>query len=258
MIVDRWRVLVWSLMFAFLVSKKAQAIVNIESSRPTSGNEGVSGDFSLKGFGSSGNTEKYSISAQSNTLWRRGSASNFFILSYVYGQSSGVKDQNQAFMHIRHVESFEPRWSWELFSQLQSDEFRRLKWRFLAGGGLRHELRRLQDGALYLGAGAFYSREEISETSLVSKQSETTARGNLYVSYRQGLDGPIRMAGTLYFQPRYDRFRDFHLLWDSQMTVRMNETISLLVELKVAHDNEPPRDVEKTDVTYLLGFSLNY
>ena len=70
----------------------AYAIVNIESLRSGEPPQGYSGAFNLSVDGQSGNTDKVGGNAGARLQWHGGVITNFVLLRYAYGETSGIQD----------------------------------------------------------------------------------------------------------------------------------------------------------------------
>lgn len=235
------------------------AIVNIERIRPKSGETGISGRLDGRISSLTGNNDVFAANIQNGTVWVRESSENILILSQSYGESQRSKTVNEAFIHLRHIEHFKPGpWALEFFSQLQSNEFRRLKNRGLIGSGVRYSFIDREEAILRVGVGGFFSHEELDATPTSPLEIENTARANLYVTTTHGLVEKVSYTGTLYYQPRFDKVHDFHLLFDNQIQFQLLSQLSFLMEFSVSHDNTPPTGVKKSDIRFMSGLGFSY
>ncbi|MCB0367387.1 MAG: DUF481 domain-containing protein [Bdellovibrionaceae bacterium] len=226
-----------------------RAIVNIEAVRPKKSETGYTGQFKFEMGGSSGNTEKFRAGLGHNSVWNTGDYQNFVLLSYNYGESFEIKDTNKSFLHLRHVRPIQEDVFWELYTQSQTDEFKRLRLRALAGVGGRWELE--QELTLWaIGAGLFYSHEELTEKGLLPEGTEDTARGNFYLSLKTQPDASLTGVLAIYFQPKLDEMSDHHAFASAMLKADWNESLAFAVEAELSHDNRPPEGVKKTDTTY--------
>jgi len=59
-----------------------------------------------------------------------------------YGKSNGVEDTSKAFAHLRYIHALtnNEKLRYELFAQLENDQFRQIKSRVLGGAGLRYKI----------------------------------------------------------------------------------------------------------------------
>jgi len=252
------RGIVTTLMLGWMAG--AHAIVNIESLHTGEPPPGYSGAVNVSADGQSGNTEKLGVNAGARLQWHGGAVTNFAILRYSYGQTSGIEDTNKLFSHARHIRQVSAKTAYEGFIQAERNTFNRLSFRGLIGGGARLTLVETPDvKAVHLGLGGFFSRETLEKrTGLTDAGSDNTWRINSYLNYVQQLNHSVRVLSTTYYQPAVDEFSDYRLLEDATLSVKMTDTLSLNLSLNLAHDSKPPQSVKKTDTTYSTGIEYSF
>lgn len=244
----------------FLFSNQINAIVNVEDMRVAEPSDGFSGKFDFGMAGASGNTEKSNASLGTRLQWHQGKATDFIVLNYTYGESSGVRNTNKGFLHARHVSQSWAKTAWEGFAQAEKNEFTRLSYRGLLGAGLRFSLNNEnRQSALHLGLGGFYSIEELeAKTGLTDDGVEKLWRANLYISYKHNLDNGVQLMSTTYYQPEIGNAADFRLSEQAALSVSLSKRMRLVLSLDVSHDSEPPQSVEKTDTSYNTRFEVQF
>jgi len=238
----------------------AHAIVNIESLRTGEPPQGYSGSMNLAVDGQSGNTEKLGINAGARLQWHRGAVTNFALLRYTYGETSGIQDTNKLFSHARHIRRVSEDTAYEGFIQAERNTFARLSFRGLMGGGVRLKLLETPGvKSLHLGLGGFFSRETLQErTGLTDGGSQNIWRFSTYLNYLHRLNDQVRVLSTTYYQPAMDDFSDYRLLEEATLSVKMNDKLSLNLSLDLTHDSKPPQSVKKTDTTYSTGIEYSF
>ena len=249
----------FTVVFA-LLSSSASAIVNVENMRVGPAKSGLSGNIDFSMNGKRGNSDKQEYGLDGRIQRKSDNVTNFIVLSYDYGEASDVKNSDRAFIHARHVVSVAEDKAWEAFAQVEENEFSRLSFRGLVGGGVRFTFAEEKDRiGLYLGTGAFYSRETLeSRPGLTDHGSENFSRANLYISYKHKLNNQLQLISTTYYQPRLSDASDFRALEQAALAVKMTDAIKLKVSLDIAHDSRPPQSVEKTDTTYKTSISYHF
>jgi putative salt-induced outer membrane protein YdiY len=232
----------------------AQAIVNIEDLRASVPPEGVSGRFDLSGGSQSGNSNSLRVSTGGRINWKRGNTLDFVVASYDFGETSGVRDTNQSLLHIRHVVTLNPAWAWEAFGQVEQDEFRRLNYRGLLGGGLRRTLIQDDDRAsAWLGFGGFYSTEQITGGT-----TENLWRANLYLVWKHRIGSHTHFASTTYYQPALRDASDFRMYEEAGLAVAVSKKLDLATTLLVRYDSQPPSGVQPTDTSFTTGIKYRF
>lgn len=245
---------------ACLWAGQAYAIVNIENMRVGAPEPGYSGNVDLSVSGNSGNTDTTAAALDSRLQHYRDKVTDFVVLSYDYGETNGRRNTNSSFLHGRHIVQYRPRRAWESYLQAERNEFTRLSFRGLAGTGLRFTLAEADDRiGLYLGAGAYYTRETLEfRPGLTDHGTDEYGSASFYLSYKHQLNPQVSVMSTTYYQPRLDDGEDFRALEQASLAVKMNDRLSLKLSLDIRHDSRPPQTVEKTDVSYFTGLSYQF
>ncbi len=245
------------LLSAFLCTP-AFAIVNIEDIRIAPAVEGFSGKLSLGLSGKRGNSDTDDIELGSRLQWQQAHSRQFIVLSYDYSQAQEQRSTNKSFFHARHVQQFHPQRAWEAFVQVESNEFARLSFRGLIGGGMRWTLNPSNEQySLHLGTGAFVVRETFEDdANYTDLKDDDFSRANIYIAYKHKINQQLSLVSTGYYQPRLDDSQDYRALEQTSLHVKMSDQLSLSVSLDLSHDNRPPDGVEKTDISYKTA--LNY
>ncbi|MGW8248235.1 MAG: DUF481 domain-containing protein [Acidiferrobacterales bacterium] len=244
-----------ALCFSFIFfSSQAFAIINVESMRVQKESDGFSGKLQLDADLASGNTNSQRFSFGNRLQWDSGNKTNFIITSYSYGESSGVRDVNKGFIHLRHIEHINQKWAWESFGQMEQNEFTRLEYRGLIGGGVRHTLRQDDDkSGVYLGLGGFYSTERLDDNTTTS-----LVRANIYFVIKHKLNDTNRFMSTTYYQPAIDNPDNFRALEQLTYEIAINKKLDLLLSLDITHNSQPPSGVEPTDTGFHTGIKYKF
>jgi len=244
--------------FFLAISSNAQAIVSMEGLHTSKPPEGFSGKVELSVSNTSGNTEKEEYSLGTRLQWQHGKMTDFLLLSADYGKTAGIKTSDKAFVHLRHIQQFHPVVAWEAYLQAEKDQFARLEYRGLAGGGLRFNLFERENlAAIYLGLGAYYSEERIDDT-YADAGTETLWRGNSYLLLKYQLNPNTALMSTTYYQPASGNPDDYRLLEQAALKVKLTDLLSLVVSYDLRFDSAPPLGVEKRDSTFKTTFALEF
>jgi len=249
-----------SLLLGSIISFPANAIVNVENMRVGPAVVGLSGNLDLSISGNRGNTDKDEYGVDGRIQNNHDQVTDFVVISYDYGAVSNVTNTNKTFVHGRHVVQFQPKKAWEAFAQAEKNEFSRLSFRGLLGAGLRFTLaEKPEQLGLYLGTGAFWSRETLDQRpDLTDQGTQSFARANLYLVYKHKLNSQLSLVSTTYYQPRLSETGDFRALEQAGLTVKMTDNLSLKLSLDLAHDSRPPQSIDKTDTSYNTSLSYQF
>lgn len=246
-----FKILCFSLLF---VSSQAFAIINVETMRVQKQSDGFSGKLQLDSDLASGNSNSQRVSFGNRLQWDYGNKTNFIITSYSYGESGGVRDVNKGFIHLRHIEHVSDKWAWEGFGQMEQNEFTRLAYRGLVGGGVRHTLHQNENkSGVYLGLGGFYSTERLDDNSTTD-----LVRANIYFVVKHALNDANHLMSTTYYQPAFSNPDDFRALEQLTYESAINERLSLQISLSITHNSQPPTGVKPTDTSFHTGIKFNF
>lgn len=236
----------------------AQNIVNVEAVRPRVEDLGYKGEARFELNGGAGNSDRIYGGLGHSSVWNSGLSQQFILVNYRYGESQGIKDTSESLVHLRHVRPVAPLRFWEGYIQSQTNQFNRLRFRGLAGGGWRWELPEIECITYALGAGVYYSHDEVYETGLLSSEQENTARANFYFSLRSTDLKDVTAIFVLYFQPKVEQLDDYLLLSSGILKMNWTENLALALEATVTHDNYPPATVKKTDMNYISSLVVKF
>jgi len=236
------------------------AIVNMENMRIGPSEPGFSGNLDLSAAANNGNTDKKEYALDSRLQWQQAQTTDFIVLAYDYGESNEERVTNSRFLHARHVKQFQPRRAWEAYGQLEKNEFTRLSYRGLVGGGLRFTLAEEAERiGLYLGVGAYTTREKLEKRAgLTDDGVENYERASFYLSYKHHLNPQVSLISTTYYQPRLDDSGDYRALEQAALAVKMNDHLALKLAIDINHDSKPPQAIRDTDVRYFSGLSFRF
>ena len=244
---------------AGMVSFPAAAIVNMESLHLGQPEDGWSGRFELSASGSTGNTEKWDAAAGLRLQRHEGVNTSFLVLDYTYSRSLGQTNTDKGFAHLRHIYQYNTDIAYEGFLQAAQDPFARLAYRRLAGAGLRYTLTEPSpQHAWFLGVGAFYEKEQLTNPAPTEDEFDKGWRGNLYLVMKHQFNNQTRFISSTYYQPRLSDTDDFRILERAGLSVSLAEKLSLQLSIDVSYDSEPPLGVRKTDTGYRTGISYQF
>ncbi len=239
------------LLSALLIASSLHALVSIApvdvgETPGFSGN--VSGSFSSK----SGNTEKDEYSLGARLQYDEGEHFVVWgVLSYDYGKSEGVKNEDSAYLHLRYIHALDAEKAWcaELFAQTQQDDFKDINNRSLLGAGLRWRFFDSEKwGRGYAGLGAMYETVSYARESL--NRDEDHGRLNSYVAYTKRLPNASRLSYVGYYQPRLDEASDYVTTHSLELIVPIYGSLQLSLGADYAYDSRPPAGIKKKDTAF--------
>ncbi|MBD3839586.1 MAG: DUF481 domain-containing protein [Epsilonproteobacteria bacterium] len=228
-----------------------QKLIDVKNSNQTSGAQlthtleaGISFESTL------GNTNVISFEPSLRYIFRYGNYATLVIASYDYLESSGTMSQNDGFIHIRELYQYHDDWTMETFLQLQTNPFKSIESRFLAGAGDRYFMS-LPYIKVWLGLGGFYVY------SVEDKNQSRLFRVNTYAALESKVDN---LTATLvsYFQPRFGDFSDFETVNQFQLKYRLNENFSVVGDFEYTHDSMPVSGYKEYDFLQTIGLMFKF
>ncbi len=180
-------------------------------------------------------------------------------LSGEYGKSNDVEDTNKVFWHLRYISTLynNENFRYEMFAQLQSDNFRQINNRFLSGAGLRYRIfNSIKDGKGFFGVGGLY--ESIKYNNSQVDPSEDNARLNSYLAYTVSFTNKSTFSSSIYYQPKINDFKDYVQSTNLELTLNLYKELFLKFSGTLSLDNNPPAGVKKSDFTQTTTFVFNF
>ena len=166
---------------------------------------------------------------------------------------------NRGFAHARASNMWHRRVGSDVFTQLQYDQFQRLRLRTLLGVGARFVFVHERRGQLWGATGYMFEHERINvETGAPDDPRTTAHRWSSYLAARLSvLDDKLLIKNTLFYQPRLDAFADFRLLEELEVVAKVTDAFALGASLSVLHDHRPPTGVERSDLRLMTTFKIS-
>lgn len=246
------------LLFSALFVEVAHAQVNVEPFRARLKEKERL--LALRGAltGRTGNTEGLTFGA-GGLVGVSGSSHLWYLSgSTDYERANRATTVAKAFGHTRYNHLlFEPIWG-ELFSQLETDRFRRVSLRALLGAGPRFEFLDTSNWSLAYGASYMLELTRRTDGTGGDQQRAVRHRFNNYVSLTYRPHDRITLSETAYYQPRFDAFGDFWFLSAFVGRFEVTGRLATVFDLAVRHESEAPPGVKKTDAEFVNSIALTF
>lgn len=247
-----FKVLQVSLSVILFSQQIAEAFVNIESLRQ-SRQEGWFGSTGVTSGGSSGNINVFRGGVASQNIYKTDHNEIIFSTRYDYAEASGNPIAHNGNAHLRYAQTLSPQLKWEIFTQVEFNEFQNLGLRTLNGGGLRWQIYKGIENSFFLGTGFYYEDEVV-----IDDEDQNNFRGNLYVSFRRMVSEIIEITMTGYYQPSHKTFLDYRVRLNVGIEFKVLESLSWSNEIRYFADTRPPAQTRKEDLFYNVGINLSY
>ncbi|MFT5433996.1 MAG: hypothetical protein ACI9OJ_004708 [Myxococcota bacterium] len=245
------------LLAAVLLPRAATAQVNTEKIRSGAPDPGFHGFFQGTALVKTGNVQLVQLGFGARLEYNHERHQVYVQGDYSFAQKGGldVSDDSlrylhSGFGHLRWTAMWHQHMGLEVFGQVQFNEFTRLQLRALGGAGGRFVLLTGDSVELVFGSGymAEYEKLDLPDTA-VHPARLVNHRWTNYLTLRVAIQEYLRLIATTYYQPRFDAFGDFRVLFDGTIEVDVIDHLAFVVSVQVLHDSRPPDDIETTDIT---------
>ena len=245
-------------LLSILLTTTLHAIVAIKP-RVVGDKPGFSGSITASFDTKRGNTETDNYKGAVKVLYDNNISHLIWgMLSYEYGEANSVKNTNKIFSHLRYIGlTTIKNFNKEAYIQASDDEFKGIKNRLLAGGGMRYKIfGNDYYGRTYVGMSAYI--EHIIYGNDAIDPTENNVRGNFNLAYQLPLNEDSEFNALAYYQPRVDAPSDFY----SSATIgfQLHVYLSLFLNFKITHeyDSEPAIGVLKEDIASSTEFVFKF
>jgi hypothetical protein len=244
------------------LSSICHAGVNIEARRASIEKEGVFGDIRGSTSIEYGNGNLATLGLGGIVGYRH--KNHAFISVGQLNIATDFEDTitNNQMGHFRYAARMKERVWFETFQQIEANEFRRINVRYVSGAGFRLELANLPKFKTIFGTSYMPEYERLNKNVIMPFPSEAVGRmtwqhrWNNYFTMRFG-EGII-LQTTTYIQPRFDRWRDIHVLHEDSLIFPIREKIKFTVNFSFALDTEPPETVSAFDISTKMGLLAKF
>jgi hypothetical protein len=246
------------LIITTLLSTQLDAITSINILKIGEKDIGLYGniDLSLRTTRGNSETESYLIGVavqkfNKRDLW-------LFNAKHYFEQSYSIKTANKSYLHIRNVREFKKfsskttRTDWEMFGQIEHNEFLKLEFRGLVGAGLRFQP--ILESSMFLGVGPMLVQEDYSDDT----EGKTFGKFNFYLNAKSKVSDTTTLSYVIYYQPVMNEMGNFELVQSFELENRVTNNFSLVIKLSHDFDSNPIEDVEKYDFEQTTTFRYKF
>jgi putative salt-induced outer membrane protein YdiY len=236
---------------------RAHAQVNTETLRLGEPAEGLHGDLKADLALKRGNSEFFQLGSAGRTFYRAGVHTPLLFARGEIGTENDERFSENGFVHARWTAMWHPRFGSELFGQLHYDAFIDLKFRALIGAGPRFMVVDEASLELYLGTGYMLEHEVLSVPADEPHPRRTLHhRSTSYAALKLAVTEALALTNVAYFQPRWDRPRDYRVLEELELQADINDYLALVSSVVLRYDSDPPSTVVGYDLNLKLGVRL--
>ena len=236
-----------------LFSLQTFSQVNIESVRNKGKKEGFWGEIKGGLELQRGNVKITSFDLENISHYDNGLHHAFLKANTSKGKQNDENFKNNSFVHLRWTYMKWKTIGFEVFTQVQYDEFKKLNLRQLNGVGLRSEILKLKDTSFSIGTGIMSDYEKI-ENNITTVDPRSTS----YISLIKKFNKDNEILGTVYYQPLINNIKDYRINLECLIKTNFITKLNLKLENSIVflYDTKPPEDVLTND--FIIKTSLVY
>jgi hypothetical protein len=203
-----------------------------------------------------GNTQGVILGSSALVGLGRGRNQAYAVLSGDYTRLNSAVSVAKWFAHARHnYELYDWLW-WEQYAQIESDRFRRVTLRELAGIGPRFGLFRSEQLEVFYGASYMLEHIDLNSDDPSERGEGTFHRFSNYASVIFRVHDRILLSSVTYAQPRFDRPSDITVLSVNGAEFTITPMLASRIDATVRHDSVVPSDVRPADLELKSSLEL--
>lgn len=211
----------------------------------------------------SGNVNLLQTSASAVVRFIRGRHTTFVMTRGEFGirNFNTVEERFLArhFEHLRHRVQVWKAFDHETFVQFDSDQFRRLSVRAVAGTGPRIKLVTTPKVDAAIAVLYMFEYQQIrSDDKPDAGAKSYEHRASSYFIVQVKWSDRLRLGEAVYVQPRLDRRNDLRLLSETELFFAYSRYVGFKLSVTLAFDSTPPVNVQPFDAMVKSAVQFNY
>ncbi len=215
-------------------------LINIEEKRLNSNEEGWKGNIDFNAKYTQNTQMVWQLSNKVSIQYRKKNHTHLFLNDISLVRSNQSDLVNYGFAHYRYSNLVIPDkdLKWESYAQIQYNSVQKIRQRLLLGSGFRFKI--INTDSVYLSYG-WSLMYEYEETTI--PEYSNLIRNSNYLSFDWKISKIWELKTIMYYQPSIGDFSDFRLSNVSNITHNLTEHISLVFNLNIQYDSNPPIEV---------------
>jgi hypothetical protein len=243
----------FGVVFWFSAACSAQ-VLNIEQERIHTDTTGWSGNARASFDLVQNQRQSLSIGARTHLQHKSLRTLVLLVTDYSLIRAGGSDFTNAGIAHLRFNRKLSGRITAEAFVQAQSNKVLRVRFRGLAGAGLRAAVVKTERFRLYAAALPMLEVEGLEGAS----SSILDGRLSAYGSWTWKAADPVTVVQTTYFQPLFRDAGDFRISSQTDFLFRVSGRFSVVFSMNYAFDSRPPAGVARDVYSLRNSFSLDF
>lgn len=253
------RVSAWfGFALAFSFSARARAQVNVEPIRQQVSQKKFGGRIGAAVTSYAGNTQGVIFGGSALMGGRTERNFGFLNTSGDYARLGGAVSVAKWFVHLRHNFQIAPWMWWEEYAQIESDRFRRVQLRELAGLGPRFKLFGSELFELYFGTSYMVELAQLSSNEFDPHGERAYERWSNYVAATFRPDERIQLSTVNYVQPAVKDFSDYKVLSVSSIDFKVLEYLTSRIAATARYESLTPADVRHADLELKSSLEVKF
>lgn len=243
----------------FICTQILYSQVNTEKYRYIEDSLGFSGLIKLNASIQTGNTDLQVLGSNILLEYKKPVSAIFLIFNGDYGWNNGEQFSNLALTHLRFVQTLNSDIKFETFAQINYDKSLLLLFRALGGAGLRFKLFETKNSVFWFGSAYMLEYERYSAPRrYINKEKILASRWSNYLAFNLSIQKNVGISSVIYYQPRFDLWRDTRILSENSLLVNLSRNFSLSVDFDLRYDRFTPVGIKKVDTKTKIGFIYNF
>ncbi|MEJ2616978.1 MAG: DUF481 domain-containing protein [Ignavibacteriaceae bacterium] len=243
----------------FILTQILYGQVNTEKYRYVEDSLGFSGIVKLAASIQTGNTDLQELGTEILLENKKPESTILLILNGDYGWNNGQQFSDEALAHLRFVHALNQSLKFEIFTQANYDKSLLLLFRSLGGAGLRFKLFETKHSVLWFGSAYMIEYERYSAPRrFIDKKEILAHRWSNYLSYNLIIQKNVSISSVIYYQPRFDLWKDTRILTENSLIVNLSRNFSLSVDFDLRYDRFTPAGIKEVDTKTKIGFIYNF
>lgn len=183
-----------------------------------------------------------SFSNDLNAVLAPGKTSYVVLGNLAYTENNGGTILNNGYLHLRTNFNYQKTWSQEVYGQLQYDNFRGLKQRYLLGGGVRWKAIKSKKFDFNIGTGPMFENEVWKIPDNEAFEEVRFLKLSNYFIVRWDLAENVSFNTIFYYQVGYDKNIEAarnRLSSTTNFNFKISEHLSLTTTIAMAYEDKP-------------------
>ena len=215
-------------------------LINIEEKRLNSDEQGWNGNIDFNAKYTQNTRTVWQLSNKVSLQYRKEKSTHLFLNDISLVRSNNSDLINYGYAHYRYTRLIEQEKNikWESYAQIQYNSVQKIRQRSLVGTGLRFKIINTDSVYLSYGWSMMYEYEETT-----TPEYSSLIRNSNYLAFDWKISKSWEFKTITYFQPSIGDFSDFRLSNESNVSHKLTKYISLVFNVNVLYDSNPPIDV---------------